>query len=165
MRSFLLCEPCLIALKSSWIHFPFSPPPPRSQLTQSRCHHYKYNLVDKKAKTRESTASWTSIVSVWAPRWAKVVPFYVKIMSWEHSNILMAQNIKSAFMYIKPPKSQNRILDSFPVGASRMGSSPNIFTLPPSIYAGSITARKLVSLIWFLLKDNIRPLGMGPHRP
>ena len=71
-------------------------------------------------------------------------------------------------IYLKPPKSDNRNLDrwsSFPVGASRMGSSPNIFTLPPSIYAGSITARKLVSLIWFLLKDNIRPLGMGPHRP
>ena len=71
-------------------------------------------------------------------------------------------------IYLKPPKSDNRILDrwsSFPVGASRMGSSPNIFTLPPSIYAGSITARKLVSLIWFLPEDNIGPLGMGPHRP
>ena len=72
-------------------------------------------------------------------------------------------------IYLKPPKSDNRNLDhwsSFPVGASRMGSSPNIFTLPPSIYAGSITARKLVSLIWFLPEDNIGPLGMGPpHRP
>ena len=71
-------------------------------------------------------------------------------------------------IYLKPPKSDNRNLDhwsSFSVGASRMGSSPNIFTLPPSIYAGSITARKLVSLIWFLPEDNIGPLGMGPHRP
>ena len=74
-------------------------------------------------------------------------------------------------IYLKPPKSDNRNLDhwsSFPVGASRMGSSPNIFTLPPSIYAGSITARKLVSLVWFFTGGQhwAMALGMGPpHSP
>ena len=138
MRSFLSWEPCLIALKSSLIHFPFAP---LSQLTQSRCHHYKYNLVDKKAITRESAASWTSIVSVWAPPWAKVVPFYIKIMTWEHSNIPMAQNITSAFI-LSPPKvtTESLIVDIiFQWAPAEWGAAQtSSLSHPPSMPAPSL---------------------------